>query len=126
MHFSSVLSRKFNQPLARDAKMTDVPSHCWVLPTLLNHAGVEFLHLGCNEASSSPQVPPLFWWEGPDGSRVLTMYSGEHTWGCNMMDLPAQGYRTYVPVASAAPDKGLLSVANDGRSMENDALKLES
>jgi alpha-mannosidase len=76
MNFSSALSRQFGQPLARDAKMTDVPSHCWVLPTLLKNAGVEFLHLGCNSASSSPQLPPLFWWEGPDGSRVLTMYSG--------------------------------------------------
>jgi len=34
-----------------------------ILPTLLCHAGIEFLHLGCNAASSSPQVPPLFWWK---------------------------------------------------------------
>jgi len=59
--------------LPRDAKMTDVPSHCWALPTILAHAGVEFLHLGCNRASTPPQAPPLFWWEGPDGSRVMTM-----------------------------------------------------
>ena len=74
MGFSSQLSRQFGMPLARDAKMTDVPSHCWVLPTILKHAGVDFLHLGCNSASGSPDVPLLFWWEGPDGSRVLTMY----------------------------------------------------
>lgn len=23
--------------------------------------------MGCNPASTSPDVPPLFWWEGPDG-----------------------------------------------------------
>ncbi len=74
LRFSSELSRKFGQPLARDAKMTDVPSHSWVMPTLLRHAGVEFLHIGCNSASASPEVPRLFWWEGPDGSRVLTFY----------------------------------------------------
>ena len=57
--------------------MTDVACHTWFLPTLLRHAGVEFLHLGCNAACTSPQVPRLFWWEGPDGSRLLTMYTAE-------------------------------------------------
>jgi hypothetical protein len=74
LRFSSELSRRFGQPLPRDAKMTDVPSHVWILPTVLRHAGVDFLHIGCNSASASPELPRLFWWEGPDGSRVLTMY----------------------------------------------------
>ena len=77
MNFSSRLSRDAGLPLPRDAKMTDVPSHSWILPTLLKRAGVDFLHLGCNAASSSPCVPRLFWWEGPDGSRLLTMYTAE-------------------------------------------------
>ncbi len=70
MIFSSRLSRQFGQPLPRDAKMTDVPSHSWAVPTILKHAGVDFLHLGCNSGSSSPELPRLFWWEGPDGSRL--------------------------------------------------------
>jgi hypothetical protein len=74
LRFSSDLSRAFDMESPRDAKMTDVPSHAWILPTILKHAGVEFLHLGCNSASASPDVPRLFWWEGPDGSRLLTMY----------------------------------------------------
>ena len=74
MRFSSQLSREFSMPLPRDAKMTDVPSHTWILPTVLRHAGIQFLHLGCNSASASPELPRLFWWEGPDGSRLLTMY----------------------------------------------------
>lgn len=73
--FSSRLAEETGQPLPRDAKMTDVPSHSWVVPALLVRAGVDFLHLGCNPASASPDVPPLFWWEGPDGSRLLTCYS---------------------------------------------------
>lgn len=73
--FAAQLSREAGLALPRDAKMTDVPCHSWILPTLLKHAGIDFLHLGCNSASSSPAVPPLFWWEGPDGSRVLTMYT---------------------------------------------------
>ncbi len=74
LRFSAGLSRSFHMPSPRDAKMTDVPSHAWALPTTLRHAGIDFLHLGCNSASASPEVPLLFWWEGPDGSRLLTMY----------------------------------------------------
>jgi len=73
MEFSSKLARKYGQPLPRDAKMTDVPSHCWALPTILANAGIEFLHMGCNGASTRPKTPTLFWWEGPDGSGVMTM-----------------------------------------------------
>lgn len=73
--FASKLARDAGKPLPTGAKMTDVPCHSKILPTLLKNAGVNFLHLGCNGASTSPRVPDLFWWEGPDGSRLLTMYS---------------------------------------------------
>jgi len=69
------LSETYHQPLPISAKMTDVPGHGRALPTLLAAAGIRFLHLGCNAFSSPPDVPPLFFWEGMDGSRVLTMYS---------------------------------------------------
>ena len=72
---SSRVTRALGLALPRDAKMTDVPCHTWIMPTLLRHAGVDFLHIGCNSACSSPRVPALFWWEGPDGSRLLTYYS---------------------------------------------------
>ncbi len=88
MGYASDIARAAGIPRARDAKMTDVPSHSWILPTLLRRAGVDFLHLGCNAASSSPQVPPLFWWEGPDGSRLLTMYTAE-SYGTGLIP-PAQ------------------------------------
>src|SRR5205814_142428 len=78
LHISRALSEEFGVwPSA--AKQTDVPGHTWILPTLLLRAGVKFLHLGCNPGSHSPHVPLLFWWEGPDGSRLLTYYSrGEY------------------------------------------------
>jgi hypothetical protein len=76
--FASQLARDAGKPLPTAAKMTDVPCHSWILPTLLTHAGVKFLHLGCNPASAVPRVPLLFWWEGPDGSRLLTMYSADY------------------------------------------------
>ncbi|MEO6631201.1 MAG: hypothetical protein ABIN13_05745, partial [Mucilaginibacter sp.] len=64
LDYSSNISRTYGQPLTISAKMTDVPSHSWVLPTLLGNAGIKFLQLGCNPASQYPRVPPLFWWQG--------------------------------------------------------------
>ena len=71
------------------AKMTDVPGHTWFLPTLLSGAGIKFLHLGCNSCCRSPKVPLFFWWEGIDGSRVLTMYNT--TYGSSI--LPPKGWK---------------------------------
>jgi len=58
------------------AKTSDVPSQSRALATGLAHGGIRFMHIGCNWPSGYVHdLPPLFWWEGPDGSRVLTMYS---------------------------------------------------
>ncbi|WP_160290233.1 hypothetical protein [Flavihumibacter solisilvae] len=73
--YSSAVARKYGLPLPISAKMTDVPSHSWVMPTLLNHAGIRFLQLGCNPASQYPRFPELFWWEGADGSKILCNYT---------------------------------------------------
>jgi hypothetical protein len=102
MQFSSHLARRVGQPLPRDAKMTDVPCHSWIVPTLLRHAGVEFLHLGCNAASSSPEVPLLFWWEGPDGSRLLTMYSAEG-YGTRLAAPPDWPHKTWLTLRRVTP-----------------------
>lgn len=78
LSFATDINKSYALPPARDAKLTDVPSHSWILPTLLNNAGVDFLHLGCNPGSASPDVPRLFWWQGPDGSKLLTLYWAEY------------------------------------------------
>ena len=75
---SSQLARQYGRPLPISGKMTDVPCHSWVWPTLLSHAGVKFLQLGCNGSSFAVQVPALFWWEGPDGSRILCNYTAQY------------------------------------------------
>src|SRR5271157_648177 len=74
LYVGRALRERFGRA-AVSAKMTDVPGHTWILPTLLAAAGVTFFHLGCNSCSTPPDVPLLFHWEGPDGSRVITMYS---------------------------------------------------
>lgn len=103
--FSSRLSRQAGLPLPRDAKMTDVPSHTWALVTLLKHAGIDFLHIGCNSASSSPDVPPLFWWEGPDGSRLLTMYSAAG-YGTGLVPPEDWPYRAWLALIHTGDNHG--------------------
>ena len=73
--YGSSLARQYNLPLPTDGKMTDVPGHTWILPTIMHHAGIKFFHFGSNPTNQVVKVPLLFWWEGPDGSRVLTMFS---------------------------------------------------
>ena len=102
--YASRLSRRFGLPLPRDAKMTDVPEHARVLPTLLRRAGVEFLHIGCNQASRSPDLPDLFWWEGPDGSRLLTFYSGSYDSG--LAPPPGWPCRTWLALIMTGDNQG--------------------
>lgn len=67
------ISKEVGVPMSRSGKMTDVPSHSWILPTLLKNAGFDFLHLGVNPCNERPDVPLLYYWQGPDGSKLLTM-----------------------------------------------------
>jgi hypothetical protein len=103
--FSSRLARQFGQPLPRDAKMTDVPCHTWLLPTVLKRAGVDFLHLGCNSASGSPDIPALFWWEGPDGSRLLTMYTAEG-YGTDLVPPKGWKHKTWLALIHTGDNHG--------------------
>ncbi len=103
--YSSRLCRDAGLELPRDAKMTDVPCHSWILPTLLRHAGVGFLHLGCNAASSSPRVPILFWWEGPDRSRLLTMYTAE-SYGTGLVPPADWPHKTWLALIHTGDNHG--------------------
>jgi alpha-mannosidase len=74
--FADRSCRRYGVPAPLGAKTSDVPSQSRALATGLAHGGIRFMHIGCNWPSGYVHdLPPLFWWEGPDGSRVLTMYS---------------------------------------------------
>jgi hypothetical protein len=91
--YSTRLARDHGRPLPISAKMTDVPSHSWVMPTLLAHVGAKFLQLGCNGTSAFMRVPRLFWWEGPDGSRILCNYTPDYGSGLKPpRDWPSKHY----------------------------------
>jgi alpha-mannosidase len=94
LSWSVELARLAGRPAPAAAKMTDVVSHTRVTATILAQAGVKFFHLGCNEGCSRPEVPLLYWWEGPDGSRVLTMCSAAY--GSGLCPPPDWPYKTWL------------------------------
>ena len=65
------------------AQITDVPGQTATFPMLLAASGVKYLASGANPERAVPLLPPggagvggttypqLYYWEGPDGSRVL-------------------------------------------------------
>ncbi len=64
-------------------KLTDVPGHTRSMVPLLAEAGIKFLHIGVNSASTPPDVPPLFVWKDPSGAEVMVMY--QKTYGDTMV-----------------------------------------
>lgn len=105
MSYSSTINRTYGYPLTRGAKLTDVPSHSWILPTLLTQAGVKFLHIGCNPGSTSPTLPTLFWWEGPDGSRLLTFNWAEY-YGSGVLPPEGWKYKTWLAMIHTHENTG--------------------
>jgi hypothetical protein len=73
MGFSKALDKRFGRNTT-GAKMTDVPGHTRGLVGPLAGAGVTFLDIGVNSASTAPEVPELFVWKDTDGARLTVMY----------------------------------------------------
>lgn len=60
------------------AKMTDVPGHTKAIIPMMKKAGLEFLHIGVNPASTVPGVPPLFRWQADNGDMINVMYQFDY------------------------------------------------
>ena len=104
LNISSNLARRYGRPLSVSAKMSDVPGHSWFLPTLFTHAGIRFYHMGGPLVNITLGLPPMFWWEGPDGSRLLTLYNNGYGSG----DLPPDGwpYKSWVSIRMTGDNEG--------------------
>ena len=63
----------------RSAMNNDVNGFAWSLPQIFAQAGVRYFASGINETRSRAPLrrPNAFWWESPDGSRILH-WNGEH------------------------------------------------
>jgi hypothetical protein len=118
-YFSAAFSRQHNISLTY-ANQTDVPGHSWALPSILHSMGVKYLVIGSNCWRSTIVLygrlneKSPFWWEGPDGSKVLTWYSrvyGQFIWlfgrhgsalaGVNAVPIFLQAYRSPAYAADA-------------------------
>ncbi len=75
--FAHKLCREKGIPF-KSAMISDVPSQEAAMPMILSGAGIRYFSSGSNRDHSYPFNHLFgsrpFWWEGPDGSRVLTLY----------------------------------------------------
>jgi alpha-mannosidase len=101
---SSALDRQFGLPLSTGAKMSDVPGQSWILPTLFARAGIKFYHMGGPLVNMSFNLPLMFWWEGPDGSRLLTLYNNGY--GSDPMPPDNWPYKTWVQISMTGDNQG--------------------
>jgi len=76
-YYSENFGRRYGIPVEY-ANQTDLPAHSWALPSYLHAMGIKYLAI-----ASDPYRGPVllygrlnekspFWWEGPDGNKVLT------------------------------------------------------
>jgi hypothetical protein len=75
---------EFNQKYGGDnnyADITDVPSYSWSYASVMSAAGLKYFVSGCDNDNgpillySRLNEKSPFWWEGPDGGRILMWYS---------------------------------------------------
>ena len=80
LYFSTSLRRIYGVPMTT-ASQTDMPSQPWSLPSLLADAGITGFALGANQhrgpmlIKSTLNEDSPFYWEGPDGRRVITFFA---------------------------------------------------
>ena len=77
LSLSQRLDRRFGKKTI-SAKMTDVTGHCRAIIPMLADIGVEMFHVGCNPASSPPDVPAMFRWKHPGGAHLTMMYQKDY------------------------------------------------
>lgn len=83
MYYSARLHRKFGVPF-ESYTITDAPSHVWSVPSILAGAGIRCLSVGVNQIRAPLFKKEIhkkspFWWEGPDGAKVLTWFASGYS-----------------------------------------------
>ncbi len=80
LYYSKSLSREFGLPFDY-ATTTDVPAYTGAYPSVLASSGIKYWAVGANQdratvlAHEQWDEKSPFWWEGPDGAKVLFWYS---------------------------------------------------
>jgi len=67
------------------ANITDVPAYPWAYASILSAAGVKYFAAGANDDRGPQplygrwQTRSPFWWQGPDGAKVLMAYTRQYS-----------------------------------------------
>jgi len=132
---SSTLAKRYSLPIGA-AHITDVPSYSWSYASVLHDAGVKYFAA----ASNSWRAPVLllgrwnekspFYWEGPDGGRVLMWYSRAYLQLSSMFGTPQRldAVKDALPVflqAYSRPEYAADATILFGSQLENTALNVE-
>lgn len=100
VYFARAAARRFGFNVA-SAMNNDVTGFSWAVPQILRGAGVRYFATGINETRARAPLrrPCAFWWEAPDGSRILH-WNGEHYMFANFqLDLHQSADAAQEPVA---------------------------
>jgi len=125
LYLAKELARRYG-PDAAWAKQTDVPGHTRVFPQILARSGVRLLQIGANNGVRGVKTPLLFWWESPDGSRVLTQLTDGYGWGWDQQRLlsleqdPAYPYDAFLALYVTGDNVGpenLIRVATEAEEL---------
>ncbi|NLH99895.1 MAG: hypothetical protein GX446_10460, partial [Chthonomonadales bacterium] len=90
--------RRLGRDVAATASLNDVPTAIGTMPTILRHAGYRYFTDAVNEyrgpvfRDADPRMRQSpFWWEGPDGSRVLAILTHGYAQASSLgfMDSPS-------------------------------------
>ncbi len=118
------------------AHITDVPSYSWSYASILHDAGVKYFAAGSNswrapgmlQARWNEKSP--FYWEGPDGGRVLMWYSRAYLQMATLFGTPPRlaAVRDSLPVflqAYSRPSYKASAAIIFGTQLENTVLSQE-
>jgi len=95
LYYSKSLARLHQFPMDY-ANITDVPSHTGSYPSVLASSGIRYFAAGGNNWRAPFLLNGLwnekspFWWEGPDGKKVLFWYSRHYMQVQSLFGLPPQ------------------------------------
>jgi alpha-mannosidase len=130
------LAREYNLPVADAAQIVDVPAYTWGYASVLHDAGIRYFVA----ASNSWRAPVMllgrwnekspFYWEGPDGGRVLMWYSRAYLQAHTLFGSPwrMESIRDSLPVFLQAYTRGdyaASTVIIFGTQLENTPLAKE-
>ncbi len=130
------LARDYKLPVADAAQIVDVPSYTWGYASVLHDAGIKYFVA----ASNSWRAPVMllgrwnekspFYWEGPDGGRVLMWYSRAYLQAHTLFGSPwrMESIRDSLPVflqAYTRPDYTASTAIIFGTQLENTPLAKE-